>query len=161
VGEVPFFLGINYLKAMKASLDGDVQLQVLGKQSLAELILEFPEDHNTICQNLWTQFDLGRGDDKDRKKEHLDDSNLDKEKLLTKKRILESTNFRKMQQFNALCKAARSGDMTTVTLLARQGANLNMRDYDGRTAMVRVIFCVRILLQRCSLAYWWKIWAWY
>jgi len=34
---VPFFLGINYLKAMKASLDGDVQLQVLGKHSLTDL----------------------------------------------------------------------------------------------------------------------------
>ena len=28
VGEVPFFLGINYIKAMKASLERDVQLQV-------------------------------------------------------------------------------------------------------------------------------------
>ena len=138
VGEVPFFLGINYLKAMKASLDGDVQLQVLGKQSLAELISEFPEDHNTICQNLWTQFDMGRGDGKDGKKEQHDDDHLDKEKLLTKKRILESTTFRKMQQFNHLCKAARSGDMNSVALLARQGANLNMIDYDGRTAMVCV-----------------------
>ena len=27
VGEVPFFLGINYLNAIKASLDGDVELQ--------------------------------------------------------------------------------------------------------------------------------------
>ncbi len=144
MGEVPFFLGINYLKAMKASLDGDVQLQVLSKQSLAELILEYPEDHTTICQNLWTQFDLGRGEEKDSKTGHLDESNLDKEKLMTKKRILESTNFRKMQQFNALCKAARSGDMNTVALLARQGANLDMCDYDGRTAMVRVFFCIRL-----------------
>jgi len=28
LGEVPFFLGINYLKAMKAGLDGDVKLEV-------------------------------------------------------------------------------------------------------------------------------------
>jgi len=63
------------------------------------------------------------------------DANLDKEKLMTKKRILEATNFRQEQQFYALCKAARSGDMNAVALLARQGANLNMTDYDGRTAM--------------------------
>ena len=136
VGEVPFFLGINYLKAMKASLDGDVQLQVLSKQSLAELIRDFPEDVNTISTNLWTLFGgekvVGTGS-----KEHKrnDDLTLDKEKQLTKKRILEATNFRKEQQFAQLCKAARTGDMEQITLLARQGANLDMQDYDGRTAV--------------------------
>jgi hypothetical protein len=140
VGEVPFFLGINYLKAMKASLEGDVRLEVLGKQSLTLLTADFPEDVNTICQNLWQLFDMGRGeehnDGKIGKTQHLDDLSVDKEKLLTKKRILESTNFRKEQQFAALCKAAKSGDITSVVALARQGANLDMLDYDGRTAMV-------------------------
>jgi hypothetical protein len=39
VGEVPFFLGINYLKAIKASLQGDVQLQVLSSQAACELLV--------------------------------------------------------------------------------------------------------------------------
>ena len=60
-----------------------------------------------------------------------DDLNLDQEKLLTKRRILDSTNFRKEQQFLTLCKAARSGDVDIVAMLARQGANLNQTDYDG------------------------------
>ena len=98
VGEVPFFLGINYLKAIKASLEGDVQLQVLNKQSLSELTAEFPEDHNIVCQNLGVQFDIGT------KADQTDDDNYDQEKLLTKKRILESQNFRTEQQFNALCR---------------------------------------------------------
>ena len=138
IGEVPFFLGINYMKAIKASLDGDVQLQVLSKHSLTELISEFPEDHNTICQNLWSQFDIGRTDAKPaqgKKATASNDGNLDKEKLMTKARILESTTFRKEQQFRLLCKAARTGDMNLVVLLARQGTSLNQTDYDGRTAM--------------------------
>jgi len=118
VGEVPFFLGINYLKAMKASLDSDVQLQVLSKSSLVELIEEFPEDHQIICQNLWAPFNAGKEGDKK-------EMNLDNEKLLTKKRILESTNFRKEQQFNQLSKAARTGDVDNITLLARQGVDLD------------------------------------
>ena len=131
VGEVPFFLGINYLKAMKASLDGDVQLEVLSKQSLTLILEDFPEDHNIVCNNLWAQFG-GVTDEDTRETNEL---NLDQDKLLTKKRILETTNFRKEQQFSSLCKAARFGDVDSVVLLARQGANLNQRDYDGRTAM--------------------------
>lgn len=130
MGEVPFFLGINYLKAMKASLDGDVQLQVLGKQSLVELIRDFPEDINTISSNLWTQFGGEKTGSGQRHHRH-DDHNLDKEKQLTKKRILEATNFRKEQQFGQLCKAARTGDIDQISRLARQGANLDMTDYDG------------------------------
>ena len=42
VGEVPFFLGINYLKAMKASLDGDVHLQVLSKDAMTGLKKIYP-----------------------------------------------------------------------------------------------------------------------
>jgi ankyrin repeat protein len=109
---------------------------VLSKQSLGELQSEFPEDVNCICNNLWTQFDIG----KDQKDVAKDEENLDKEKLLTKVRILESSKFRKEQQFNVLCKAARQGNLETVVLLARQGADLNQTDYDGRTAMVTRVF---------------------
>ena len=146
VGEVPFFLGINYLKAMKASLERDVQLEVLSKSDMAELASEYPEDHTTICNNLWAQFDIGRG-----KEDAGDDLNLDKEKLLTKKRILESTNFRKEQQFNSLCKAARGGDTDTVLMLARQGANLNGVDYDGRTPMHMACTAGRYKVVECLL----------
>ena len=125
VGEVPFFLGINYLKAIKASLDGDVELQVFSKQSSIELALEFPDDYRTISENLWATFG-GSGIVEE------DDENLDKEKLMTKKRIVESTNFKKVQQFAALSKAARSGDLETIANLARQGADLDHTDYDGQ-----------------------------
>ena len=83
-----------------------------------------------VCQNLWSQYDSGRGMEGDD-----DDLNLDQEKLLTKRRILDSTNFRKEQQFLTLCKAARSGDVDIMAMLARQGANLNQTDYDGYTRM--------------------------
>jgi hypothetical protein len=134
IGEVPFFLGINYLNAIKASLEGDVQLEVLNKQSLTELIRDFPEDYNTVCQNLWSQFDTGRRNSalSSEKKDDHDDHNLDKDKLLTKRRILESANLKKEQQFTALCVAAHSGDIDKITFLSRQGANLNQTDYDGR-----------------------------
>ena len=135
VGEVPFFLGINYLKAMKASLDGDVQLEVLSKDSLTALKRDYPADCTLVGQNLWSQYDSGRGGKGEDDDDDVDELNLDAEKLLTKKRILESTNFRKEQQFLELCKAARSGDVESVVMLARQGANLNQTDYDGRTAM--------------------------
>ena len=147
VGEVPFFLGINYIKAMKASLERDVQLQVLSKQSLGDLQSEFPEDINCIIQNLWTQFDIG----KDHKETATNDEEMDKEKLLTKKRILESSKFRKEQQFNRLCKAARQSHLESIVLLARQGADLNQKDYDGRTAMVQYTVCL-LLDFCCSLA---------
>lgn len=51
---------------------------------------------------------------------------------MTKKRIVESTNFKKVQQFAALSKAARSGDIETIANLARQGADLDHTDYDGQ-----------------------------
>ena len=111
-------------------------LQVLSKQSLGELQSEFPEDINCICHNLRTQFEIGT----DQKEGAKDEENLDKEKLLTKVRILESSKFRKEQQFNFLCKAARQSNLESVVLLARQGADLNQTDYDGRTAMVTRVF---------------------
>jgi len=96
------------------------QVQVLNKRSLAELIEQFPEDHNIVCQNLWAQFDIGsKGNDN---KLLHDVMNLDKEKMMTKKRIMEATNFRRERLFNALCKASRSGDLEAVSLLARQVA---------------------------------------
>ena len=150
VGEVPFFLGINYMRAIKASLEGDVQLQVLSKQDLQELIEQYPDDHSTICENLWVQFGGGL-DGKSNKDQAEDNLNLDQEKLMTKKRILESQNFRKMQQFNALCKAARSGDVDGVLTLARQGANLNYKDYDGRTAMHMACSQGRYKIVECLL----------
>ena len=124
VGEVPFFLGINYLNAIKASLDGDVELQVLSKQSAIELAGIFPDDYGVICDNLWAQFG-GQEAKED------DQTTLDKEKIMTKKRILDSANFKKMQHFSALCKAATSGDIDSIHKLANQGANLNQTDYDG------------------------------
>lgn len=51
-----------------------------------------------------------------------------------KKRIMESMEQRMEQRFTALCHAARTGDAEAVGTLARQGANLNQADYDGRTA---------------------------
>ena len=137
VGEVPFFLGINYLKAMKASLERDVQLEVLSRESMTELTEMFPEDHNTIRNNLWSQFDTSRPSNA-KAGLHGQNSNnlqLDNEKLLIKKRIEEATMFRKQQQFNSLCKAARTGDVDSVLKLAHQGCNLNETDYDGRTAL--------------------------
>ena len=135
VGEVPFFLGINYLKAMKASLDGDVQLEVLSKDALTVLKADFVDAVNMVCQNLWSQYDSGRGGKGEDDDDDVDELNLDKEKLLTKKRILESTNFRKEQQFLELYKAARAGEVDNVVALARQGANLNQADYDGMHGM--------------------------
>ena len=144
VGEVPFFLGINYLKAMKASLDGDVQLEVLSKDALTVLKRDFPDAVNMVCQNLWSQYDSGRGGKGEDDDDDVDELNLDKEKLLTKKRILESTNFRKEQQFLELYKAARSGEVDSVVALARQGANLNQTDYDG------ILYAPREILSRCT-----------
>jgi len=145
VGEVPFFLGINYLKAMKASLERDVQLEVLSRDSMTTLTEMFPDDHNTICYNLWSQFDIGRASNAKAQSNNSNSLNLDKEKLLIKKRIEEATSFRKEQQFNALCKAARIGDVESVLQLARQGANLNEMDYDGRSVVwwCLVVVCCR------------------
>jgi hypothetical protein len=142
VGEVPFFLGINYMKAMIASLDGDVQLEVLSKQSLAELHSEFPADCKRVCENLWLQFDIGREDMKILNKDDDEDGNLDREKLLTKRRILESAKTKKEREFNDLCTAVRSGDLDKILLLLRQGADLNQADYDGRLVCVCVCVCV-------------------
>jgi ankyrin repeat protein len=137
VGEVPFFLGINYLKTIKASLDRDVQLEVLSRESMTELTETFPEDHNTICNNLWSQFDISPSSDAKPGPHGSNGNNLnlDNEKLLIKKRIEEARTFRKEQQFNALSKAAHTGDIETVLRLAHQGANLNEVDYDGKTAL--------------------------
>ena len=58
----------------------------------------------------------------------------DKDKMEAKKRIMESMEQRIQQRFTSLCQAARTGDADVVGTLARQGANLNQTDYDGRTA---------------------------
>ena len=58
----------------------------------------------------------------------------DKDKVEAKTRIMESMEQRMEQRFTALCHASRSGDADAVGTLARQGANLNQADYDGRTA---------------------------
>lgn len=122
-GEVPFFLGINHLKAMKAKEDvPDIQLLVLSKEQSLELFAEYPEDYTTICTNLMLEFDLTiegcpiPGNDVDI---------TDKDKMETTARIVESMNLRLEQRFLSLCQAARSGDADTVVTLARQGANLN------------------------------------
>jgi ankyrin repeat protein len=149
VGEVPFFLGINYLKAIKASLEGDVQLQVLNKQALSELIAEFPEDHNTVTANLWAQFDTGRSDIN--AADDADDDTLDEEKLMTRKRILEATSFRTEQQFNALCRSVKVGDTKMIAQLARQGAKLDQCDYDGKTILHMACHVGRYKVVECLL----------
>lgn len=124
VGEVPFFLGINHLHAVKARLDGDLQLMVLSKNASTELFAEYPEQHAIICNNLMSTFDLTK---EGRQIPGVEDDLSDKDKMATKKRIVESMNLRTEQRFSALRDAVRSGDADSVILLARQGANLDQQ----------------------------------
>ncbi|EKX34971.1 hypothetical protein GUITHDRAFT_42184, partial [Guillardia theta CCMP2712] len=39
------------------------------------------------------------------------------------------------QQFFSLCHAAHVGDVDTVRILLRQGANIDEKNYDGRTVL--------------------------
>ena len=59
----------------------------------------------------------------------------DKDKVEAKQRIMESMEQLMEERFKALCHAARTGDADAVSTLARQGANLNQADYDGKTAL--------------------------
>jgi len=91
IGEVPFFLGINHLNSVKASLDGDVQLMVLSKKDSTDLFAEYPEEHDRICANLMFTLDLT----KDGK--HIagvEEDVVDKDKMATKMAIIESMNQR-------------------------------------------------------------------
>jgi hypothetical protein len=132
-GEVPFFLGINHLKAIQAAEDTpEVQLLVLSKEKSLELFEEYPEDNTTICANLMATFDLTI---EGKKIAGTEDDVADKDKMETKSRIIESVEHRITQRFTALCQAARTGDAEAVATLARQGVNLSQSNYDGRTAM--------------------------
>ena len=90
---------------------GDVELQVLSKQSAIELAGIFPDDYGVICDNLWAQFG-GQEAKED------DQTTLDKEKIMTKKRILDSANFKKMQHFSAVTGHFVSKIFGADTLLA-------------------------------------------
>jgi len=132
VGEVPFFLRINHLLAITASLDHNVQLLVLSTEDSAEIFNEFPENHATICENLMSTFDLTK---EGKQIPGIEDDLSDPNKLEIKKRIVESMEERTEKRFLSLCNAANTGDPDVITLLARQGANLNRTDYDRRSAM--------------------------
>ena len=90
-GEVPFFLGINHLHAIKACMDGDVQLMVLSKKDSTDLFAEYPEEHSKICENLMSTFDL-TWDGKQIAGEDEDATDMDK--MVTKMAIIESMNQR-------------------------------------------------------------------
>jgi len=132
VGEVPFFLRINHFLAITASLDHNVQLLVLNTEDSIEIFNEFPENHATICENLMSTFDLTN---EGKQIPGIEDDLSDPNKLGIKKRIVESMEERTEKRFLSLCQAANTGDPDTITLLARQGANLDRTDYDRRSAM--------------------------
>jgi ankyrin repeat protein len=92
----------------------------------------YPEANSTICSNLLFDFDL---DDEGKPIPGVEDDLTDRDKIDTKTRILNAMRERLEQRFLDLCQASRTGDANTVVMLARQGANLNQSDYDGRTAM--------------------------
>jgi ankyrin repeat protein len=97
-----------------------------------ELFAEYPEAHSTICSNLLLDFDLTL---EGQPIPGVEDDLSDKDKLETKARILKAMKQKLEQRFFMLCQAARSGDSETVAMLARQGANLDQSDYDGRSAI--------------------------
>jgi ankyrin repeat protein len=131
-GEVPFFLGMNHLLAITASQEDDIQLLILNKEESIELFNEYPEEHAIICENLMSAFDLT----KDGKQiPGLEDDTSDPNKSEIKRRIMASMDLRTEQRFLSLCQAAKTGEADAVVLLARQGANLDQQDYDGRTAL--------------------------
>ena len=132
VGEVPFFLRINHLLAVTASPEHNVQLLVLSSDDSLEIFNEFPENHTTICENLMLSFDLTK---EGKQIPGIEDDLSDPNKLEIKKRIVESMEERTEKRFLSLCTAANTGDPDVITLLARQGANLNRTDYDRRSAM--------------------------
>ena len=132
VGEVPFFLRINHLLAVTAILEHNVQLLVLSSDDSLEIFNEFPENHMSICENLMLSFDLTK---EGKQIPGIEDDLSDPNKLEIKQRIVESMEERTEKRFLSLCNAANTGDPDVITLLARQGANLNRTDYDRRSAM--------------------------
>ena len=106
--------------------------QVLSKEQSVELFSEYPEAQSTICRNLLFDLDL---DEEGQPIPGVEENLSDRDKIDTKARILTAMKERLEQRFSDLCQASRTGDATTVILLARQGANLNQADYNGRTAM--------------------------
>jgi len=129
IGEVPFFLRVNHVLAITASLEDEVQLLILNSEDSIVLASEFPEDHAIICENLMSTFDLTK---EGKQIPGIEDDLSDQINLEIKQRIIESMDARTEQRFLLLCQAARSGDSDAVVLLARQGANLDQSDYDGR-----------------------------
>ena len=157
VGEVPFFLRINHLLAITASLDRNVQLLVLKIEDSIEIFNEFPENHATICENLMSTFDLTK---EGKQVSGIEDDQSDPNKLEIKKRIVESMEERSEKRFLSLCQAANTGDSDAVVLLARQGANLDRTDYDWRSAVHMAcqeghFKVVEVLVQNGAQVCWW------
>eukprot|EP00960_Hanusia_phi_P033537 750499-Hanusia_phi.AAC.11 len=129
---VPFFLGINHVNTIKARLDGDVQLLVLKQEDSAEIFSNYPEEQLMISENILRSFDL---DTNGMPLPGTEEDVHDKQKNEIKRRITESMKTRAEQQFFSLCHAAHVGDVDTVRILIRQGANIDEKNYDGRTVL--------------------------
>eukprot|EP00960_Hanusia_phi_P042450 755500-Hanusia_phi.AAC.2 len=132
VGEVAFFLGINYVTTIKARHDGDVQLLVLKKEDSMEIFNNYPEEQLVISENILRTFDL---DIDGLPLSGTDEDANDKLKTETKNRIIDSLKLRSQQRFHSLCSSVSAGDADTVKMLIRQGADLNETDYDKRTVL--------------------------
>ena len=64
------------------------------------------------------------------------------EKVALKAMLQNVLSRRRLEEFSALVTAAKEGDVDLVRTLLMKGADINMVDYDGRSALAMVIIFV-------------------
>ncbi len=62
----------------------------------------------------------------------------DVEKLALKALLQKILSRRRLEEFSSLIAAAKEGDVDMVRTLLMRGADVNMTDYDGRSALAMV-----------------------
>ena len=103
-------------------------MSVYGLNSKGEEILEVTSTslNDLSCSpDLWTPW-----------QSEIEADNI--EKLALKAVLQKVLRRRRLEEFSALTAAAKDGDVDMVRTLLMRGADINMVDYDGRSALAVV-----------------------
>lgn len=113
-GDIAFFMGVAQPYSLRASGLGDVTLVSFGKLEYEELLVSYPEQHDTIMTNLLQQYEL------DKNGNELSKAGQDEEDELfveMKQKIKSALQKRNADALSEMTYAASVGDEEAVEIL--------------------------------------------
>jgi len=137
VGEVSFFIGVQQPYSVVASSKGEVTLIVLTTASYNEIMTSYPEESDTIVQNVLRKYGLDKlGGDlaSGGMAEQMDEDEL-REYQELRERIRSAVIERNEDLFSQMSIAVNDGDVETVQALVARGSDPNSSSYDLRTPL--------------------------